>query len=203
MDALSELRFLYGEQWTSDELAERQGRPSLTLNKLPAFVDQVVGDQRQNKISIQVHPVHADSVMPQQADGAQLAQPIQGRMSNLEGTKDYTNAEVLAGLIRNIEVTSDADSHYSIAYQHAVESGFGWLRVFTEYSGDDWWNQDIRIKSIRNRFAVLIDPKGISEPDFSSANWGFIMELMRRKEFMVRYPDANTGDLAGQVNTGL
>jgi hypothetical protein len=204
-DALSELEFLYGKQWDQKEAAERtkEGRPCLTLNKLPAFVDQVLGDQRQNRPSIHVHPVESDATTVQQKTGAQPAQPLQGRMKNTAGTKDYTNADVLSGLIRNIETTSDADSHYDRAFQHAVESGFGWLRVITAYSTDDAFDLDIQIKSIRNRFAVLMDPSGLSESDFSASNYCFVLELMRRKEFTKRYPDAGVTDLGTGNASGL
>lgn len=40
-----------GEQWPEKVKAEREkdGRPCLTINKLPAFIRQVVNDARQNK----------------------------------------------------------------------------------------------------------------------------------------------------------
>src|SRR5215470_19022848 len=85
-DALDDLRFArLAEQWPENirRARERDGRPCLTINKLPAFIRQVVNDARQNKPSIKVHA--ADS----QADPA--------------------TAEIYNGLIRNIEVTSKAD----------------------------------------------------------------------------------------------
>ena len=79
--ALEDIRFARaGEQWPAGIVKQRQieGRPCLTINKLPAFIRQVVNDARQNKPSIKVHP--ADS-------GA-----------------DKETAEVDDGLIRNITV---------------------------------------------------------------------------------------------------
>jgi hypothetical protein len=45
---------------------ELEGRPCLTINRLPSFIRQVVNDARQNKPSINVHPVdsHADPRRP-------------------------------------------------------------------------------------------------------------------------------------------
>ena len=49
------------EQWPKKIVEDRQreGRPCLTINRMPAFARQVVNDARQNKPAIKVHP--ADS----------------------------------------------------------------------------------------------------------------------------------------------
>ena len=91
-EALDDLRFArLGEQWPEKVRREREleGRPTLTINRLPAFIRQVVNDARQNKPAISVHP--ADS-------GA-----------------DPETAEVFNGLIRHVEQSSDAEvaSHVS------------------------------------------------------------------------------------------
>src|SRR5689334_10665473 len=57
--ALEDIEFSRkGDQWPADIVKQRntEGRPCLTINKLPAFVRQVVNDARQNKPSIKVHP---------------------------------------------------------------------------------------------------------------------------------------------------
>ena len=59
--ALDDLEFVGIEdaQWPQAIRAMRiaDGRPCLTINKMPAFIDQVVGDQRMNRPSIRVIPV--------------------------------------------------------------------------------------------------------------------------------------------------
>ena len=100
--ALDDIRFArLGEQWPVNvrRSREKEGRPCLTINKLPAFIRQVVNDARQNKPSIKVHP--ADS----QADPA--------------------TAEIYNGLIRNIEVTSKADVAYPLEMQQVLNSALG------------------------------------------------------------------------------
>ena len=182
--AREDVNFLAGNQWPESIKADRdqKGRPCLTLNKLPQYVDQVIGDQRQNRPAIHVHPVDTNI-----SDGDQ-------KLQNVTGKKDYSLQEVYEALIRNIEYTSKAEAHYDTAFQHAVEGGFGWLRVLTRYSDDDAFEQDLCIKSIKNRFAVLIDPEAV-EPDYSDANWCFIGDKMNKKEFQKRYPEARRGDI--------
>ena len=194
-DALDDLKFTYQDQWGDDVRRERAGRPTVTLNKLPSFIDQVVGDQRQNKSTIVVHPVEADK--PQQKQDGQNAQTA--KVKNLAGTRDYTEAEIRNGQIRNIEQVSSADNHYDTAFQHAVEGPIGWLRVITAYAQEDTFDQELFIRSVKNRFSVLIDPQAVDDPDLSCAQFCFISEMMRRKEFDVRYPDATISGLPSTI----
>jgi hypothetical protein len=58
-EAEADLRFSrLGEQWP-EQIRTLRGadRPMLVINKMPAFIRQVVNDARQNKPSIKVHPV--------------------------------------------------------------------------------------------------------------------------------------------------
>ena len=203
-----DIAFAYESQWAPGDREKREGSSCLELNPLPAFIDQVVGDQRQNRPGIQVHPVKADLIVTAQDTNAQAQQDLQQRnqaqaqqrkFSNLAGTKDYSTAKVREGMIRAIEVQSNAETHYDIAFQHAVESGFGWLRVLTEYSDNDVFEQDLVVRSIRNRFSVIIDPHGAEDPDYATANWCFISNLVRQEEFSERWPDASTGSLGESV----
>lgn len=189
--ALEDVEFLAGAQWPEAIRKEREdeGRPCLTLNKLPQYVDQVSGDQRQNRPAISIHPVEADAASED------------NKIPNVAGNEDYSLAQVYEALIRNIEYISNAEAHYDTAFQHAAEGGFGWLRLITKYSSDDAFEQDLCIKSIANRFAVIMDPEA-TEPDCSDAGWCFIGENMKRSEFTKRYPDASLGDLTDAERTG-
>lgn len=183
--AKDDVEFLAGNQWPESVKKERddQGRPYLTLNKLPQFVDQIIGDQRQNRPGIHIHPIEGDNGQSEK------------KLSNQAGTKDYKLSEVYEAVIRNIEYTSNAEAHYDRSFQHSVEGGFGWLRVITEYSDDTSFEQDIKIKSIKDRFAVIMDPDA-EELDGSDASWCFVSQKMSMKEFRKRYPKARTGDLS-------
>lgn len=191
--AEEDLFFIAGQQWPEDvkKAREDEGRPCLTLNKMPTYIDQVVGDQRQNRPAIHVHAVENDATVAPD-----------GKIPNVTGTADFTLSEIYEALIRNIEYTSNAEAHYDRAFQHCVESGFGWLRVLTKYSSDDSFEQDVCIKSISNRFSVLMDPTA-SEPDYSDANYCFVSERMDEKEFRKRYPNAQIGDLSDVESRGI
>lgn len=163
-EEVDDLNFLNGSQWPTVIQNDREadGRPCITVNKLPAFVDQVEGEQRQNRPAIKVLPV--------------------------DGIADPDTAEVLTGHIRNIEQTSQADVAYDTAFSSAVSCGEGYFRVVTEYSGDDIFEQDIRIKRIANPFTVYY--VGIfQEIDGSDADGVFVTEWITRENFEKKWPN--------------
>lgn len=163
---LDDMRFArLGEQWPEEIRRQREleGRPCLTINRLPAFIRQVTNDARQNSPSIKCHPV---------GDGA-----------------DEEVAEILNGLIRNIEYSSNADVAYDTALDHAVTGGFGYFRIVTEYAADDVFDQDIKIERISNPLTVYGDPYSTAA-DSSDWNECFITDLITRADFKKRYPKA-------------
>lgn len=168
VDALDDLRFGAGKQWPEDMKRNRdiEGRPCLTINKLPAFLHQVTNDQRQNRPSIKIHPV--------------------------DDNADEDTADVIQGLIRHIEYNSNADVAYDTAVNSAAAIGFGYFRLVTEYCSEDSFDQDIKFKRIRNPFTVYIDPSS-TEPDGSDMNYGFVTEEEPKEEVQRQYPDADLG----------
>jgi hypothetical protein len=164
-EALDDLEFLKGDQWPEVQRRQREmaGRPCLTINTLPTYLQQVTNDQRQNRASIKVSP------------------------TNENATKK--TAEVIQGMIRHIEYDSSADIAYDTAVNSAAAIGFGYFRLTTEYERPDSFDQVIKIKRIRNSFAVGFDPNSV-EPDGSDAQWVTVSGRIRRNEFRIRYPKA-------------
>ncbi len=175
-DELDDLRFMAGSpdnqwQWPADVLATRgsvQGqtinaRPCLTINKLPQHVRQVTNEQRQNRPSPKVIPA--------------------------DDNADVAVAEVFDGIIRHIEYMSDADVAYDTACDNQVVYGEGYIRILTEYTRDDSFDQDLKIGRIRNSFSVYMDPT-IQDPCGSDAKWCFITEDLLKAEYERQFPDA-------------
>lgn len=163
-----DLAFLTGEgQWTEEAKTARKGRPTLTINRMPQFVRQVVNDVRQSRPSVKVHPVDSGA--------------------------DPDTAELFAGLIRNIEVQSEAQEAYNQAVENAASCGEGAFRIITEWSSDDLFNQDIKILPIRNPFAVTFDPTCIKKTG-EDADWCFVTEQISKEQFEARYPKASQSD---------
>jgi hypothetical protein len=165
-EALADLRFArLSDQWAPEDKARRgTNRPTLTINKLPAFIRQVVNDARQNKPSIKVRPV--------------------------DDIADVDTAQVMNGIIRNIETSSNADVAYDTAADSAVTMGFGYFRIDLDYSHDDTFDQDLLIKAVANPFSVYGDPNSTAA-DSSDWNSAFVTEWMAVDVFKARYPKAD------------
>lgn len=154
-----------GEQWPENirKLREAERRPILTINKLPAFIRQVVNDARQNKPSIKIRPVDSQA--------------------------DIKTAEVISGLIRNIEYTSNADVAYDTAVESAVSGGFGYWRVTMDYSYEDSFEMDLGIQRIGNPFSVYGDPNSRAA-DSSDWDVAFIVDRLSKRQYEQKYGDA-------------
>jgi hypothetical protein len=174
-EMLRDLEMYAGEQWDERARREREqaGRPCLTMNRLPQFVRQVVNEARLRPPGIRVVP---------QDSGA-----------------DVKTAKTLTGLVRNIEAASQAEVAYVTALESATICGIGHFRVQTEYADEDAWEQDIRIRPISDPFSVLWDP-GARRADKQDAQFCFVLDLLTRREFEARYPDASSADWASAAS---
>ena len=170
--ALEMIKFRNLEQWNPEVRQQREkdpegARPCIVVDKTNQYLRQVLNDERQNRPAIKVRPV--------------------------DDKGDPEVAEVFQGIIRHIEDASGADLAYDTAYEQAVDGGFGYFRVITEYCDEKSFDQDIRIKRIRNRFQVLLDPER-QQPDGSDAKWGFVVERISNEEYKRQYPKAEELD---------
>ena len=163
-EAIEDLNMLAGRgHWPASIVAKRtaEDRPVLIVNKLPAFTDQVKNDARLNELSINVRPY--------------------GYGATVELAQTYED------LIRNIENVSHAHSAYQTGIESAIDNGFGYFRVITEYMDDDAVEQEILIKRIRNPMTVYLDPYH-QEFDSRDKRFAFITEMVSRSEYKIRYP---------------
>lgn len=174
--ALEDLKFgRLGEQWPDKIRRQREddGRPCLTINRIPAFVRQVVNDARQNKPAIAVHPVDSGS--------------------------DPETAEVLTGLIRHIEQSSDSEVAYDTALESAVSGGFGYFGINTKYATDDGFEQDIVIEAKPNPLAIYGDPDSTAA-DSSDWNSAFEKWTLTKEQFEKRWKGADAVSFDGNAS---
>jgi len=168
--ALEDIKFArLGEQWPEaiEKQRKLEHRPCLTINKMPAFIRQVVNDARQNKPQIKVHPVDSNG--------------------------DPKTAKVIDGLIRNIEYTSNADVAYDTAIEASVSGGFGYWRIGMDYAFDDTFDMDLTIERVANQFSVYGDPDSMAA-DSSDWNVAFIIDRVPREEYKRKYKSKKNAD---------
>lgn len=169
-EALDDIRFArLGEQWPDSvkKQREREQRPCLTINRMPSFIRQVVNDARQNKPSIKCHPA--------------------------DDQADVETAEIINGLIRNIEYTSNADVAYDTAIENSVTCGIGYWRVKLDYAHDDTFDMDLCIDRVANVFSVYGDPHSTAA-DSSDWNRAFVTEMMKKIDFEKKYKGSKPVD---------
>jgi len=167
--AINDTKFAMGDsdnmwQWPEDISNGRKGdrKICLTVNLTAQHCNQIINEIKRSRPSCKVNPT--------------------------DDYGDKKTAEILAGLIRNIQASSCADDAHDIAAEHAVYGGEGFWRFITEYESPSSFNQVIKIKSCPNPQLVYID-QFANEPDKSDAEWGFVFEDIPKEEFEDEYPD--------------
>jgi hypothetical protein len=167
-EALEDLKFGGGDQWPVELQNSRnlESRPVITVNKVDNYCRQVANQQRQQRPRIKVHATNTHD--------------------------DMVDAQTIQGIIRHIEVNSNADHAYDNAFEYAVRMGWGYMRVRTDYVSEDSFDQEIYIDPIDNPFTVYFDPNSVA-PDGSDADRCLITTMMLKSEFRKLYPDADDG----------
>ena len=164
------------DQW-SDDVKKLRGedRPTLTFNRLNGIVRNVVGDYRQNKLAIKCLPSG--------------------------GGATEKKADILAGIIRNIEIDSVAEIAYVNGLECSARGNIGWMRLVPEYEGHDTFDQKLMIRPVHNPLTVYCDPHAKARTRHD-ANWMIITEMVPKDEFKRDYPKAafegfSEGDSSG------
>lgn len=172
-----DLDFFASDQWPQSirQQRERDGRPCLTVNRLPGFVRQLTNEMRDARPGIEVVPVDSGA--------------------------DPALAEVYQGLIQHIEANSDADVAYSRASDAQVRIGRGYFRIVPEYASDTGFEQELRIKSIRNPQTVYFDHAS-QELDGSDARYAFVVEDIPIPEYDDRFGQATRLSLSEFSRSG-
>lgn len=167
--AIEDTKFAMGDsdngwQWPDDAKNGREAveKVCLTVNQTAQHCNQIINNIRVNRPSVKV--------------------------SGVDDQSDSKTADILGGLIRNIQTASNSDDAHDTAAEHAVYGGEGYWRILTEYESDHTDNQVITIKSLPNPNLVFVDPNA-KEEDRSDAKWGFIFEDVPKADIKAEYPD--------------
>jgi len=163
--------FAMGNQWPDEIKTKRDkdNRPTLTENRLQPFIDQVVNAAREMRPAIRVSPI--------------------------DDKGDNDTAEIFKGVIRNIERQSKASAAYDTGMQNSTTSGYGWIRINTDYCDPLSFDQEIKIDRVLNWKSVMLDPNSL-ERDGSDAEYGFIYDDVPVDLFEEQFPDASHTSLA-------
>lgn len=165
-DYEADVRFAQlADQWPANirKTREQEGRPCLTVNKLPTFTNAVANEARQNRPSIKISPVD---------NGA-----------------DEDTAEVIGGLVRSIGRASNEDVAFDTAIDQAVSGGMGFFQIDLDYAHADTFEMEARIKRIPNALMVHWDVSS-TEADASDWEYAFVSDFHAEEQFKALYPKA-------------
>lgn len=167
-----------GYQWPQNITLQRgtiEQRPCLTINITAQHVNQVVNVIKESRPTGKVLPVD---------DGA-----------------DKKTAEILEGVIRNIQRVSNADDIHDQAAELAVAGGDGYWRIITDYESPNSFNQIIKVVPIPDSGMVICDPF-TKEIDKSDKDWAFVEEVISKEECQRRWPDIAPENWQEDPDTG-
>lgn len=166
---VEDLQFLVGDQWEETIEAQRIAarKPVLTINRMPAFIGQVVGKRRQNETQVHI------------AAGVGAAKEV---------------AEVREGLIRSIQKESKAKFAYDNALVGSASCGIGNFQITTAYESDDVWDQCLRVDPINDHFSVVWD-RSLNNPTGKDADHVSVVDNMPWKLFKEKWPWATPSDV--------
>lgn len=166
--ALEDKKFVAGEQWDPVVLQQRAGLPCLTINSIPQFTAQLVGDWRQSRVAVKVLPSE---------------------------NGDKAVADVRSDLIRAIEAQSRAPRVYDSAFESMVQCGDGAFRVAVKYANEDVFDQDITLEPIDDALSVVWDRLSM-DPTGKDATHCFVDDLLPTKEFEKLWPEKSPSTLS-------
>ena len=165
-----------GYQWPLDLRKSREidARPCLTINKTRQHNLEIINEMKQSRPGVNVRAVG--------------------------GGATYESAQMLGGLIRYIEYQSKATAAYNTAIEFQVNAGLGYLRVVTDYAGDNTFDQEIYIRRIVDPLTIYMDPES-KELDRSDARFAFVFDEIEKDEFDEKYPEYE--GIGGQSALGV
>ncbi len=193
---LAAKKFRAGDQWEPAIKQSREGknglqgqaaqppRPCLTIDRLSQPVRHISNQIKSANFSITVVP---------QGQGA-----------------DQQTAEIYKGYLRRMQNEARDESPIEWAADGAIEGGFGWLRLRTDYvdpnpdpnsTSIEVFDQEPVLERIANNMAVYCDPSA-NKPTRSDAQYMFVTEDLPREEFERLYPKAKLDSLDSFASTG-
>ncbi|MDE2099120.1 MAG: hypothetical protein KGL39_17835 [Patescibacteria group bacterium] len=166
--ARDDLQFLSdepGAMWNDIEYRKRTstGRPALELDYLTQYINQVQNNIRESERTIDVVPEGSDA--------------------------SVATAEMLKGLLRQIQYRSDAVIAYETASMFAIKSSIGYVEVDHDYADNKTFNQELKVKRCINPFMIYPDRhfETINGMDMTRCTK---LEKIKVKDFEKEYPKA-------------
>ena len=160
-------------QWEPQIIQRMNGKPRYTDDRCNPILDAICGEIEDNDFAIKISP----------ASG--------------EASKEV--ADVLEGLVRNIENISSAALIYSAMSRMMVTSSMSGIEIVQDYIDGDSVDQDLFIRELpdfHNR--VWFDQASIKQ-DNSDARFVFVDENISKEEYKERWPEGKFSSVGSNI----
>lgn len=173
-------RFVMGEQISSEEAEEfRNARmKTITANKLYPLINNVIGEYIKLTPNMQV-------------------------IAKDDNTGSIESVEIAQAIFKRIAFNSDSKGVYRSAMKNAARGGYGVIRIVTEYVDNKSFDQEIKIKEVKDPTSCFFDAnaKTIHKTD---GDYCGMYTIMSKKAFESMYPkvDVKDSELSG-IDVGV
>jgi hypothetical protein len=152
-------------QWEPQIISKFKNKPRYTLDECNPIVDDIMGEMEESEFSIKVIPFGGEASM-------KLALAYEG-------------------ILRGIEVMSNASDIYMHAARLMVGCGMNAWRVVTDYRDDNSWQQDLLIQSIPNAVdSVWFDP-GATKRTMEDSDECWVLSSLTKYDYDREFPDGS------------
>lgn len=164
-EAYDDMQYSVGEQWTSESLANRTGRPCNVINDAIVNIRKTKENYKKKQATFFVRPTDT-------------------------GKQDKDKADVYNGLVRSIRRDSMFEDVMDRAFTDMLSCGMGFTEICTEEK-EGSFDQEIKVKYIKDPFSCFWDLSAecldLSDADYA----GYLFDI-DFKEYEEMYPDATT-----------
>lgn len=164
-------------QWDPEIIRSLAGRPRYTDDRCNPLVDAIAGEMEQNEFAIHVKPA--------------------------SGAASKENAEVLEGLIRNIENISSASLIYSAVCRSMVGAGFAAFEITQDYIDADTFDQDLFIRPLEDAQNRVWFDDNAKMQDKSDAKFCWVLDDITRSEYEDKFPDGKMQSIGDSRSTDV
>lgn len=160
--------------WEDSIISKFGDRPRYTFDMISHQIDNIAGEIEQNE--------------------------FQAKVDALGSGASKDTAKVLNGLIRNIQVSSNASRTYQRAGKKMIEIGFDAWRVISDFESEKSFKQVLKIQKVDNAINRIWFDSNSVEEDRSDARWVFDLRALNKSVYKDRFPDGS-GDSLSEGNT--
>lgn len=155
-------------QWEENVWKRLEGRPRYTFDKVNHIIDLICSSIETKSFGITLSPADIKT--------------------------DQKLADVVSGIIRQMQYKSKADDIYNRAMRRCIKTGFDAWRVNTRWKKDSFI-QEPYLEYIPNAIDRVWFDENSVEPDASDARWCWVLTEMTNDRFKELWPKANISPL--------